>query len=296
MTTLHRVSLALYSISLTATFADSVPAQTSVERRIALNPGASIKGFVPAGSVRIIGWDRDSLVITGTVSSSDRFYFGGGRSGAKFGIEARSSGADSRPARLVVHLPRSSQLSMKGVSANIQAVDASGWFYTVGGNIDVAGRVGEVEAEAMDGNVSVSATARWVRARTASGTLRLTGAIEDAAASSITGPLFISSSGVVRGQFASVTGDIVFTAPLGERGIFSFDNHSGAVELRLAPSAAGTFSVTTISGVIENAVVAARPAGSQTGRGQTIAFRLGDGGSHVTIRTFKGTVRLVTLR
>jgi len=294
MTILRCLSLALGSISLMATV--SLPAQTSVERRIALDPGAAIKGFVPAGSVRIIGWDRDSLVITGTVSSSDRFYFGGGRSGVKFGIEARSSGAESHPSRLVIHLPRSSQLSMKGVSANIQAVDASGWFYTVGGNIDIAGRVGEIEAEAMDGNVSVSATARWVRARTASGTLRLTGAIEDAAASSITGQIFVSSRGIVRGQFGSVTGDIVFTAPLGERGIFSFDNHSGSVELRLAPSAAGTFSVTTISGVIENAVVAARPAAGQAGRGQTIAFRLGDGGSHVTIRTFKGTVRLLTLR
>ena len=296
MTTLRRVSLALYSISLTATFPVGAPAQTPVARRIALNPGAAIKGFVPAGSVRIVGWDRDSLVITGSVSPSDRFYFGGGPSGVKFGIEARSSGADSHPSRLVIHLPRTSQLSMKGVSANIQAVDVSGWFYTVGGDIDVGGRVGEVEAEAMDGNVTVSATARWARVRTASGTLRLTGAIEDAAASSITGPLFVSSSGVVRGQFGSVTGDIVFTAPLGEKGVFYFDNHSGSVELRLAPSAAGTFSVTTISGAIENAVVAARPAASQTGRGQTIAFRLGEGGSHVTIRTFKGTVRLLTLR
>jgi hypothetical protein len=122
--------------------------------------------------------------------------------------------------------------------------------------------------------------------------VRLTGAIEDAAASSITGPMSISSSGIARGQFGSVTGDIVFSAPLGERGVFSFDNHSGSVELRLAPSAAGSFSVTTISGVIENDIVAARPAAGEAGRGQTIAFRLGEGGSHVTIRTFKGTIRL----
>jgi len=289
----HRsVSIALSFFAVSVSFADSASAQTSVERRMALNPGAAIKGFVPAGTVRIIGWDRDSLVITGSVAPSERFYFGGGRAGVKFGVEARSAGAESQPSRLVIHVPKSSQVSMKAVSANIQAVDASGWFYTVGGSINVAGRVGEVEAEAMDGSVSVTATARWVRARTASGTLRLTGDIEDATASSITGSVFISSSGLARGQFGSVTGDIVFTAPLEEGGVFSFDNHSGSVELRLAPSAAGSFSVTTISGVIENALVAARPAGGQTGRGQSIVFRLGSGGSHVTIRTFKGTIRL----
>jgi hypothetical protein len=131
-----------------------------------------------------------------------------------------------------------------------------------------------------------------VRARTASGALRLTGDIEDAAASSITGPVFISSSGLASGQFGSVTGDIVFAAPLKEGGVFSFDNHSGSVELRLRPSAAGTFSVTTISGAIENDIVAARPAGTQASRAQSLSFRLGAGGSHVTIRTFKGTVRL----
>jgi len=252
--------------------ADSALAQTSVERRVALNPGAAIKGFVPAGTVRVIGWDRDSLVITGSVAASERFYFGGGRAGVKFGVEARSAGAESQPSRLVIHVPKSSQVSMKAVSANIQAVDASGWFYTVGGSINVAGRVGEVEAEAMDGSVSVTATARWVRARTASGTLRLTGDIEDATASSITGSVFISSSGLARGQFGSVTGDIVFTAPLEEGGVFSFDNHSGSVELRLAPSAAGSFSVTTISGVIENALVAARPAGGQRVAGSRLFF------------------------
>ena len=289
----HRCgSIVLCLITATVSFAENAPAQTSVERRMALNPGAAVKGFVPAGTVRIIGWDRDSLVITGSVAPSERFYFGGGRAGVKFGVEARSAGAESRPSHLVIHVPKRSQISMKGASANIQAVDASGWFYTVGGNISVAGRVGEVEAEAMDGSVSVTATARWVRARTVSGTMRLTGDIEDATASSITGRVFISSSGLARGQFGSVTGDIVFTAPLGEGGVFSFDNHSGSVELRLARSAAGSFSVTTISGAIENALVAARPAGGQSGRGQSIVFRLGNGGSHVTIRTFKGTIRL----
>jgi hypothetical protein len=226
------------------------------------------------------------------VAPGERFFFGGGRAGVKFGVEARTAGAESQASRLVVYLPKSSQLSMKGVSTTIQTVNVSGSFYTVGGSINIAGRAGELEAEAMDGTVSVTATARWVRARTASGTLRLAGDIEDAAASSITGPVFISSSGIARGQFGSVAGDIVFTAPLGEGGVFAFDNHSGSVELRLAPSAAGSFSVTTITGAIDNEIFAARPAGGQMIGGQSIAFRLGSGGAHVTIRTFKGAIRL----
>ena len=292
MTARGRVNVALCLVVATLGFTERASAQTRVERRVALSPSASVKGFVPAGTVRIIGWDRDSLVITGSVAASDQLFFGGGRAGVKFSVEARSAAAESRAAHLVIHLPRSSQLSMKGVSANIQATDASGSFYTVGGDITIAGRAGEVEVEAMDGSVSVTANARWVRARTASGALRLTGDIVDAAASSITGPVFVSSSGLASGQFGSVTGDIVFAGPLREGAVLSFDNHSGSVEMRLRPTAAGSFSVTTISGVIENELVATRPAVARSATGQSIVFRLGAGGAHVTIRTFKGTVRL----
>lgn len=284
--------VAMLVVLATMVVAERAVAQAHVERRVALNAGAMIKGFVPAGSVRIIGWDRDSLVITGSIASADRLFFGGGGAGVKFVVESRSGGAESPATHLVIHLPRKSQMSMKGVSATIEATDASGSFYSVSGDVTIAGDVGEVEAEAMDGSVTVTAHARWVRARTASGTLRLTGEIVDAAASSITGPVFVSSSGLASGQFGSVAGDIVFAAPLREGGVFAFDNHSGAIELRLGPSAAGSFSMTTIAGRIENEMVATRPAGGQSGRGQSVAFQLGVGGSHVTVRTFKGTIRL----
>ena len=286
------VGLALCALGMTLGASTRAHAQTRVERRVALDRDGMVKGFVPAGSVTIVGWDRDSLVVTGTVASGERFYFGGGRAGVKFGVEPQSPDGEARPAHLVVHLPRNSSLSMRGVSAAIQATDASGSFYSVGGDITIAGRVGEVDVEAMDGNVSIVAHGRWVRARTTSGELRLGGEIEDAAASTVTGRVFVSTTGLTSGQFGSVTGDIVFAAPLGSGGAFSFDDHSGAVELRLQPSATGSFSLTTISGSIENGVAGARPAAGSGGRGQTLAFRLGTGGPHVTVRTFKGAIRL----
>src|SRR4029453_13237899 len=48
-------------------------ARVAVERRYAMAPGASV-GFPGAiSSLRIVGWDRDSLVITGTVPVGWRF-------------------------------------------------------------------------------------------------------------------------------------------------------------------------------------------------------------------------------
>ncbi|MDQ6736673.1 MAG: DUF4097 domain-containing protein, partial [Gemmatimonadota bacterium] len=181
---------------------------------------------------------------------------------------------------------------MKCVSANIEATDVSGWFYTVNGNIHVSGRAREVEAEAMSGVIAISVSAPWVRAKTGSGTLMLGGRVADAAASSITGPVLISAAGLTRGQFGSVTGNVTFAAPLGEGGIFEFDDHSGSIELRLPLSTTGSFRVTSIEGTIDNKIAPLRPASMGAGGGQTLAFRIGTGGAHVTVRTFRGTVRL----
>jgi hypothetical protein len=270
----------------------SMHAQERIDRRIALNPNASVKAFVPAGSVRLVGWNRDSLVITGTLGRGSHFSFGGDRRGVKFGVSDDARSEAAQPSHFDVYVPIASRVAVKCVSADIDATDLSGWFYTVGGHIHLRGRASEVEAEAMDGDITVAVWAPWVRARTGSGTLRLGGRIQDASASSITGPVMISADGLTRGKFGSVTGNVVFAAPLGEGGIFDFDDHSGAVELRLPPTTAGSFQLTTVEGIIDNNITSWRPASLGTGRGQALAFQIGSGGAHVTIRTFKGTIRL----
>jgi hypothetical protein len=173
--------------------------QERIERRMALDPDASIKAFIPAGSVRVIGWDRDSLVVTGTVAKGARFSFGGGRRGVKFEVGNGSNGGrrdDAPLSRLTVYLPRGSQLSLKSASADIDGTDVSGWFYTVGGRITLRGVASAIEAEAMGGDVTLAVSAPWVRARTGSGAIRLGGRVQDAAASSISGRVEIASAGL----------------------------------------------------------------------------------------------------
>jgi hypothetical protein len=71
--------------------------------------------------------------------------------------------------------------------------------------------------------------------------------------------------------------------------IFEFSNHSGAVDLLLPRNASGVFALSSIVGPIENGFTAARPIASAT---HSMRLSLGRGGSQVTVRTFKGTIRL----
>lgn len=269
-----------------------IPPHEPVLRARSVEPTASVKIFDPAGSVRVVAWDHDSIVVRGRVPSAERFFFGGSARGVKLGVEDRVDGKDSAPCDLVVYLPRHSQLSVKTASASITGTDVSGWFYSVSGTIHLAGAATSIEAETMGGDLVLDVNAPWVRARTGDGRLLLRGTAQDADASTIAGTLDIASSTLLRGRFASVTGDIYYTGAPAVGAIFEFSNHSGAVDLLLPRQAGGVLDLSTVVGEIRNSYTALRPVADAAGRGRSLHLELERDGGHITVRTFRGTIRL----
>jgi hypothetical protein len=257
-----------------------------------LSSDASVKVWIPAGSIRLIGWDRDSLVVEGTIGTWDTFYFGGGSSGAKFGLNDPPKGGEAQPARLTAYIPRGASISVRTVSASIEARDVSGWFNTVGGNIDVSGTATEVQAEAMDGDVLLAVTAPFARARTGSGALSVAGRVEDLGAATVSGGITVTAQGLVSGRIESVTGKIIFSAPLDRAAVVDIDNHGGSVELLLAPNAAVDVELTSVAGSITNSFDGRVPVTSRKGRGQELSFATDPKGARLVVRTFKAPILL----
>jgi DUF4097 and DUF4098 domain-containing protein YvlB len=216
----------------------------------------------------------------------------GDRNGVKLGIDDHPDGSEVRPGDIVLRVPRGSQLSVKTVSAAITGDDVSGWFYTVSGVIRLSGTASSVEAESMAGDVYLDVTVPWERARTGGGRLVVTGAPADLDAATVRGSLDVQSAAVMRGRFASVEGDIRYTGMPGADGVFEFSNHAGAVELLLPRGVSATLELSTITGTIENGFTPVRAAAGAGGHGGTLRVQLGGGGSRMTVRTFKGTIRL----
>jgi len=136
------------AIALLIGFAAITPAsaQLPVLRARSLDATAAVKIFNPAGSIRLVGWDRDSIVVRGRIARRQRFFFGGSASGVKLGVDDAVTG-DSPPSELVVYLPRASRVSIKSASADITGTDVSGWFASVSGSIRLAGTTASIEAE-----------------------------------------------------------------------------------------------------------------------------------------------------
>ncbi|NNG15915.1 MAG: hypothetical protein HKM89_05480 [Gemmatimonadales bacterium] len=269
-------------------------AQERIDRGQAVASDARFKIWAPAGSVRMEAWDRDSLHIAGTVEHG-KLYSGGGRDAMKVMVEDLAGTNLSPTAHLVIQVPRGAQVSVKTVTAPIEATAVTGWFNSISGDIRLGGTARRLEAETLDGSITLQAEATWVRVRTGSGAITLEGRYRDLRTSSVSGPIRVLNKEVERGRIESVTGDIHYAGRFMPEGAVDFDTHSGTVTLELPNNVAGHLSLTSIGGSIENNLTADQPAPAVEGAGEELVLRLGGGGAAITVRSFKGTIRLVRM-
>ena len=262
--------------------------------RRATSSTVSIKAWNPTGSIRFIAWDRDSVVVRGRVGHSVTFMLSGQGEGMKLGgiklgVDGHWTDANASPSNFVVYMPRHGTVSIKTVSADIGGDGVSGWFYTVSGNIRLSGQATSIEAETMNGSLDIERVVALAQARAGNGNLLLRGAPQDVDASTIAGTLSVATSTVLRGQFSSVTGDIHYVGDPPPRAILEFSSHSGAVDLLLPQGASALLALSSIAGPIENGFTRIRPTALTP---QSMRLNLGRGDAQMTVRTFKGPIRL----
>jgi hypothetical protein len=259
-----------------------------------VSPTIPLKIYNPAGSVRVIAWDRDSVLVRGP-SRPTGFFFGGTGMALKFGVNEFMFGVEeprgdtARTAHLVVWVPRHSQVNVKTASASIETHNVSGVFYTVSGMIQVNDTASTIDVESMTGNVDVNASASWLRARTSTGRLLIRGGVQDVDASTTDGQIDVTTSSIFRGRFQSVNGDIRFVGAPQTRAIFEFSNHSGAVDFVLGRYTSGVFDLTSVTGIIENGLTSVQPVSAGP---HSMRLTVRNGEAQITVRTFKGPIRL----
>ena len=255
----------------------------------AVEPTASFNIFNPAGTIRLVGWDRDSIEVRGHMARGQELAFTGGARGMKIGILDQEVQKPLPPSDFVIYLPKRATVSPKTVTADISGTDVSGTFYSVSGTIRIRGASTSIDAESMNGSVDIDVGAPWVHARTGQGHLLIRGTPQDVDASTIGGTLDVASPAILRGRFSSVSGDIHYVGSPASGGIFEFSNHSGAVDFLFPRTVSAKLELSSVVGLIENGFVQVRPAAAGP---HSLRINLGRGDSQITARTFKGVIRL----
>jgi hypothetical protein len=271
-------------------------AQRKVAVRHAVEPAVSVRLFGSFAELRIIGWDRDTVAVTGSVPADARFESSFGPNmaaarGAKMYLESASGTAGGK---LELRVPAGARVWAKSGSADIEVTGIVGGLdlNIVGGRVKVSGNPRELNVESMDGNIVIDGTPAWLRAKTATGDIDLAGGSGDAVLTSISGTIRVGGGVFERAKIESVTGAVVFAGDLARGASLDINTHSGGIELRLARRSGAELDVATVTGTIENSLTGRAALPGREGRGQEIGLSLGEGGARVYVRSFKGSIQL----
>lgn len=232
-----------------------------VQETRSLSSGGTVSIENIAGSITVIGWDRDEVEIDGNLGNDgDRLEVHGDQGHLSIEVEL-----DNRRRRhlegsdLEIRVPRRGRLEIETVSARITVSEFDG----------------QIEAESVSGSIEVRGQPRRVELSTVSSRIEC-----------------ITDGRLGDGEFESVSGRIEFDGDLSSGGDFDFETVSGTIELRLPSGVAADFEVSTFSGTISNDFGYRAEKTSRYLPSKELAFSVGGGGARVSVETLSGAIRI----
>jgi DUF4097 and DUF4098 domain-containing protein YvlB len=283
--------------------ASDAHAQRAIDETRSLSRDGAVDVENLAGSVRVRGWDRNEVRVTGTLGRNVEALDVDG-SGSRVSIRVRhprrrGSWRDSGT-ELEIRVPAGARLRVEAVSADIdvEGVDGSLDLESVSGDVDIRGAGGDVRAESVSGTVRFEGTSRDLRLEAVSGDVVVVG-VDGAVvrAGSVSGDVDIRGGTFRDGTFETVSGSVAFRGALAPDGSFEFESHSGRVLLELTGDVNATFDLSTFSGDIRGSVEGMDLADhvQRTSRwtpGKEGRLTVGRGSARVGASSFSGTVEI----
>jgi hypothetical protein len=271
--------------------APSLRAQQKLDKRIAIAVDASIRITNLVGTTRVLGWDRDSIAVTGSAPAGTSFYLGGAGRAAKLGLEAEEGAKPAPGGHLDVRVPRGARVWVRSTEGaiDVQALTGEVDLLSVGGIIRVTGTPRQVTAESIEGDIEVVGPSPLVRVKTGGGRILLRQTNGDVTASTVSGPIVATELQPLSARLETVSGSVNYSGTVDRRGILDIQTHSGDVELLLPTSLGAEFDLESRGGSVgvELPAKTGKPV-----KGKSVFFANAGGGVQIVVRSFKGQIRV----
>jgi DUF4097 and DUF4098 domain-containing protein YvlB len=248
----------------------------------------------PAGSVRVIGWSKAEVAVTGSVSRGGSLRLTGGGPRTRVEVEVEGNPHATR-SDIEVHVPAGSRVSVESFASSITVSEVTGpvTAETVNGAVTVSGSVKEVSAESVNGAVEVTGAASRVHAGTVNGALTVRGTRGELEANTVNGELRVVGGGPFeRVHLESVSGAIRFEGELAPHADLQAQTVSGEIELALPAGVAADFTVSTFSGGVTNDFGSATSRTPRHFPEKELNFSTGRGGAKIAVETLSGSISL----
>jgi DUF4097 and DUF4098 domain-containing protein YvlB len=267
-------------------------AQSKVDEKRAASPEGTVEIENAAGSVRVIGWGRPEITITGTLGAgAEGLDFSGGPKHTKIEVDVEGN-PHQVSSDLEIHLPAASKIEINSFSANITVTDVTGAVSaeTVSGSISVSGPAREVSAHTVQGVVEITGAVKSVEVEGVNGPVTVKGATGTVNANTVDGRLSVTGTSLERAELEAVSGSVVFDGSLAKDADLSVQTVSGNVDLVLPASLSADVSISTFSGAVQSEF------GDQASKGRrgrrSDEFTIGAGDAQISVETLSGTIAL----
>jgi hypothetical protein len=244
--------------------------QPTVDEGAPVRPGAMVRVRLQSGSVRVIGWDHDSVHVTGRLAPGEAWVTVPGADTVVVRAEGVPRGL-AAPSELEIRVPRGAPLVIRAAAASlvVRAIDGPLDVATAAGNLLVEEVTGPVRAETMQGTLAVVGPVPRLDAATASGALTVsvpldtitigedrvprrrpgvTGAFGPVTLRTVSGRLVFDAPAVERGGVHSVRGDMRLAAEPVPGGVLQATSHAGLTTIAWPDGATALLDAASIRG------------------------------------------------
>ena len=290
-----RRSMTLFAAAALLAASPAVRAGTPINERAAADPAGSVEVSNVAGTVRVIGWDRNEVEVTGELGvGAEKLEFAVADKVTRIKVIRPSKTSNVEDTDLVVRVPAASRLSVNTVSADIEVQGLLGAqrLQSVSAEISTAAAGEDVECKSVSGDVTVNGSFKkgLLTITTVSGdatALRVAGEVN---ANTVSGDITLGLGETNRSRVRSTSGDLTMAALLAADGKLDAESISGDVRLELVGAVDAEFDLSSFNGEIRNCFGPKAVSTSEYAPGKELRFREGQGSAHVRIKTLNGDI------
>lgn len=264
-----------------------------IDQSIEAKEGTTVLVENVAGTVRVTGWDKREVKVTGELGDgADRVVVSGeyGRVLVRVLMPRSSTTANTE---LIVSAPADSRLEVETVSADVQIIDMSGSqrVNTVSGDVITFSAGDKLEVKSASGDITVKGNGKTSDATvtSVSGDVTINGLTGEVNAKSVSGDVSLTGIDISQVRLSSTTGDLLLKASVNNEPDLVLESISGSANIEINGDLSGEFNLKTTSGEIETCF-GLDPVKDEYGAGQSLLHSEDGGQAQVRIKTMSGDI------
>lgn len=284
----------LMGFALAALPLQSARAEPTVDLHRPVAHSGAIRVENIAGSVRVVGWDKDELAVAGTLGAGvEKVDISGDPEHLRVKVVLDHHTNDGH-ADLVVHLPAGSAVKVETVSASVEAsgLAASIEVVSTSGDVRCDSHLRQATVKTTSGDIKISGVSEKARLESVSGDVGLHGSTGEASISTVSGDVEVGGNRFAGATVSSVSGSLTFAGGLETRGAYKLESKSGDVALLLPKDTSASLDISTFSGDIGSDFGEASADKGGHGPGHAAHISIGEGSARVDVKSFSGSVHI----